>query len=142
VIGTQQQESQQPPQEELPHENPTSSRGDRWLGVVAAAAGCDLSADEGWPMLAATLDRADAAGWSVADGLTRVAADGGASRRVAARDLAYRVMDACPDAIPAPPTPAEMNGQAAPSLGRGHEQAEASIRRSQQPPERGHAVGR
>jgi hypothetical protein len=113
-----------------------------WLDAVAAVAGRDVSGDEGWSMLAATLDRAAASGWSVADHLPDLAGRGPIQSPELALDLAYRVMDACPESIPAPPTSEEMNGQPPRLLGRGREQAEASIQRPRQPPELGHAVER
>src|SRR5439155_16752382 len=100
-----------------------------------------LGSDPGWAMLSSTLDRAQASGWTVAEHLLDVAGQGAVNSEHAAHDLAYRVMDACPAAIPPAPTPAEMNGPAPQSSGRAREAAEAAIQRPQPPPS-GHTIGR
>ena len=48
-------------------------------------------------------------------------------------DLAYRVMDACPDAVPPPPSAAQINGTDPASTGRQREAAERAITRAPEP---------
>lgn len=116
--------------------------GDKWATLVAAATGEDLHTQPGWTTLAATLDRAANAGWDVEQQLPAVAAAAPLPTHGSApHDLAYRVMDACPDAVPPTPSVAQINGTEVSATGRQREAAERAI--SPTPaPERGPTVGR
>lgn len=113
---------------------------ERWVAAVQQTIGRDLSTDPGWTTLTATLDRAADARWDVrallADAAPagRLRSDAPAagplrSAGSAGHELAYRVMDACPDAVPPPPSAAHINGTAVESSGRQREAAEHAISR-------------
>lgn len=100
----------------------------RWAATVAQTVGEDLHADPGWATLAPVLDRAASAGWDVAAQLPAVAAAAPLTAHGSvAHELAYRVMDACPDAVPPPPSVAQINGTEPASTGRQREVAERAI---------------
>lgn len=118
------------------------ARAARWVDVVTQATGHDLRGEPGWSTLAETLDRAAAAGWDVAGQLGATVAKAPLpTHGSVSQDLAYRVMDACPDAVPPPPSVAQINGVEAVSTGRQREAAERAIAR---PPDPGRSptVGR
>lgn len=108
--------------------------GGRWVDTVAKVTGRDLRGEPGWSTLAATLDRAAAAGWDVAGQLAGVVAESPLpTNGSVSHDLAYRVMDACPDAVPPPPSVTQINGIESPSTGRQREAAERAIARAPAP---------
>ena len=114
----------------------------QWAATVTQITGRDLRAEPGWTTLAATLDRAAAAGWDVAGQLPATVAQAPLPTHGSVTDdLAYRVMDACPDAVPAAPSVAQINGAEAASTGRQREAAERAIRPAPAP-DRGPTVGR
>jgi hypothetical protein len=116
--------------------------GAQWADTVTHLTGRDLRGESGWTTLATTLDRAAAAGWDVAGQLpATVAQTPLPTYGSVSHDLAYRVMDACPDAVPPAPSVAEINGTDAPSSGRQREAAERAIT-PVQAPDRGPTVGR
>jgi|ThiBio_1000_plan_1041568.scaffolds.fasta_scaffold02828_7 hypothetical protein len=120
----------------------SATPSDRWSAVVTAATGRDLRGEPGWTGLAATLDRAAAAGWDAAGQLPATVAQAPLpTHGSVSHDLAYRVMDACPDAVPAAPSVAQINGTGAASTGRQREAAERAIRPTPAP-DRGPTVGR
>lgn len=114
----------------------------RWADAVAQLTGRDLHGKLGWTTLATTLDRAAAAGWDVSGQLpATIAQTPLPTHGSVSHDLAYRVMDACPDAAPPAPSVAQINGTDAPSSGRQRDAVERAITPSQAP-DRGPAVGR
>lgn len=114
----------------------------QWVDTVTQLTGRDLRGEPGWTTLAATLDRADAAGWDVAGQLPATVAQAPLpTHGSVSHDLAYRVMDACPDAVPPAPSVAQINGAEAASTGRQREAAERAIRPTPAP-DRGPTVGR
>lgn len=125
-----------------PATGPQHAAGAQWADTVAEFAGQDLRGEPGWNTLAATLDRAAATGWNVTEPLpaaiaqTPLPAHGSVSL-----DLAYRVMDACPDAVPPAPSVARINGAEPGASGRQREAAERAIRPTPAP-DRGPTVGR
>ena len=114
----------------------------QWVDTVTRLTGRDLQGEPGWTTLAATLDRAAAAGWDVAAQLPATVAQAPLpAHGSVSHDLAYRVMDACPDAVPPAPSVGQINGAEASSTGRQREAAERAI--SPAPaPDRGPTVGR
>ncbi|MBN9619456.1 MAG: hypothetical protein J0H43_06950, partial [Actinobacteria bacterium] len=105
-----------------------------WADTVTQLTGRDLRAEPGWTTLATTLDRAAAAGWDVAGQLPATVAQAPLpGHGSVSHDLAYRVMDACPDAVPPAPSVAQINGAEAPSSGRQREPAERAIRATPAP---------
>lgn len=111
--------------------DPAGAGTNRWADTVARAVGEDLRIDPGWATLAATLDRAADAGWDVAGHLPVVgAATPLPAPGSAAHELAYRVMDACPDAAPPAPSLAQINGTEHASTSRQREAAERAIVRA------------
>lgn len=114
----------------------------QWVDTVTQITGRDLRGEPGWTTLAATLDRAAAAGWDVAGQLPATVAEAPLpAHGSVSHDLAYRVMDACPDAVPTAPSVAQINGTEAASTGRQREAAERAIRPTPAP-DRGPTVGR
>ena len=111
------------------------------LEVASTVSGRDLQNDPAVVTLAETLKRAAAAGWDLAAELPAVISQSPLDQRHPAQDLAYRVMDACPGAVPPTPSAAQLNGIEATSSGRQPEAAERAIRPSPAP-DRGPAVGR
>jgi hypothetical protein len=113
-----------------------------WADTVTQIAGRDLRGEPDWTTLAATLDRAAAAGWDVAGQLPAAAAQAPLpTHGSVSHDLAYRVMDACPDSVPPAPSIAQINGTEVASTGRQREAAERAIRPTPAP-DRGPTVGR
>jgi hypothetical protein len=83
-----------------------------WAPFVRSVAGEAVTADAGWPGLAAGLDRAAAAGWDVAANLPRLVAQRDMPAQHPGRDLYCRLVDACDAAAPtAATTVAEINGR-------------------------------
>lgn len=106
----------------------------RWADVVTQATGHDLRAEPGWSTLADTLDRAAAAGWDVAGQLAATVAQTPLpTHGSVSQDLAYRVIDACPDAVPPPASVAQIYAVEAVSTGRHREAAERAIARTPDP---------
>jgi hypothetical protein len=119
------------PNHDSPGPENTEPGADRWAGVVLTATGQDLRAEQGWAALVATLERAASAGWDVQQQLPTVAsaapllAHGSSSH-----ELAYRVMDACPAAVPPAPSVAQINGTEPTPTGRQREAADRAIARA------------
>lgn len=114
----------------------------QWADAVAQVTGRDLRGELGWSTLAATLDRAGDAGWDVTGQLPATAAEAPLpTHGSVSLDLAYRVMDACPDAVPPAPSAAQINGTEPAASGRQREAAERAIRPTPAP-DRGPSVGR
>jgi hypothetical protein len=83
-----------------------------WAPIVRAVAGEAVTADAGWPGLAAGLDRAAASGWDVAANLPRLVAQRDMPARHPARELYCRLVGACDAAAPAAAASvAENNGR-------------------------------
>jgi hypothetical protein len=83
-----------------------------WAPIVRAVAGEAVTADAGWPGLAAGLDRAVASGWDVAANLPRLLAQRAMPARHPARELYCRLVHACDAAAPAAAASvAEINGR-------------------------------
>lgn len=111
----------------------------QWANTVTQITGRDLRGEPGWTALAATLDRAAAAGWDVAGQLPATVAQAPLpTHGSVSHDLAYRVMEACPDAVPPAPSVAQINGTEG---GRQREATERAIRPTPAP-DRGLTVGR
>ena len=87
----------------------TIGEPNRHIGLAVAATGRDLQRDPAIAMLADTLAKAEAAGWSLDANLPAVVAQAPLSDTLPAQDLAYRVMDAVPDAVPALPSVGQIN---------------------------------
>lgn len=114
----------------------------QWADTVAQAAGRDLRGEPGWTTLAATLDRAADAGWDVTGQLPATVAESPLpTHGPVSLDLAYRVMDACPGAVPPAPSVAQINGAEPAASGRQREAVERAIRPTPTP-DRGPSVGR
>lgn len=129
----------------LPGAAPVQPRAEshaQWADTVTQVTGRDLRGEPGWTTLSETLDRAAAAGWDVASQLPVAVAQALLpTHGSVSHDLAYRVMDACPDAVPPAPSIAQINGTEAASTGRQREAAERAIRPTPAP-DRGPSVGR
>lgn len=108
----------------------------RWAGIARQAAGPAVRDDLGWPGLAAGLDRADAAGWDVAEKLPGLVQQAQMPDRHPARELYYRLMNDCEAAMPAAPTVAAINGTT-PAVS-----TDARQRHDQSLQQQSHTVGR
>ena len=69
---------------------------DQWAPVVRELAGSAVVEDQAWPLLAAAIDRAHAAGWDVREGVPRLLAQLDMPDRHPAGELLYRLMSDCP----------------------------------------------
>ena len=114
---------------------------DRWAGLVSDLVDANVVHDPGWPSLAAALDRAHEAGWDVPANLPRLAHQTPLPRDPCA-ELQYRVMIACPQAIPTPSSTSHTDAPAAQSSGRARQEAELVVQHSPPPARHARAVGR
>ena len=110
---------------------------ERWAAIAGEAAGPAVLDDLGWPGLAAGLDRAQVAGWDVAEKLPGLVQQAPMPDRHPARELYYRLMNDCEAAMPAPPTVAAINGTLPTVTGEARQRSELSLLQQQS-----HPVGR
>jgi hypothetical protein len=106
--------------------SPTPSRWEALADRIDPA----LRTAPGWGQLTTTLEQAASEGYDVEANLPRLAAHAALPPADAASELQYRVMDACPAAVPPAPSVAQINGAEPNPSGPQREAAERAIARA------------